>query len=293
MKIKKFLQYASVVIVGIFLIYFLKLVFSGELPLSQAFKIGSLTIHYYGLILAAALYGGYLCSQYFARKESVGDAILDQLLPFLFVFGLLGARVYHILSSLGYYQQNPQAIVQVWNGGLSIYGMLFGGLIGLAVFIVYKKPSLSFWKILDLLVPGVLVGQIIGRFGNLFNYELFGYPTSLPWKMFVPGIFRPELFAGNSYFHPLFLYESLLLGLTLAVLAILWKKRIVARWPSGSLFLTYVLLYNTVRFFLEFLRIDSVFIGTFRQNALVSLGLIIVALGILMYRKHAKISQHN
>src|SRR6185503_18381739 len=129
----------------------------------------------------------------------------------------------------------------------------------------------------------------IARLGNFFNYELFGYPTSLPWKMFVPEIFRAPAYQAASFFHPLFLYEILLLSLVLIVLNQIEK----APSRAGTLFLWYVLLYNSGRFFLEFLRIDSVFIGPIRQNAVVSAGLAIIALAALLYYRYAKVPQNS
>jgi phosphatidylglycerol:prolipoprotein diacylglycerol transferase len=160
-----------------------------------------------------------------------------------------------------------------------------------------------------------LLGQIIGRFGNFFNYEAFGYPTNLPWKMFVPESFRPEEFLQNSFFHPWFLYE-ILANLFILFLILRFDKlgrsdflaaeldpptaglkqsslqkstrptfqkfrEGILKTLFNNLFFTYLLLYNAVRACLEFLRIDSTFIGSFRLNFLVSVSLVLVCLVIL------------
>lgn len=129
--------------------------------------------------------------------------------------------------------------------------------------------------ILDWLAPSVVLGQIIGRFGNLFNYEAFGYPTNLPWKMFVPKNFRPVLFQNENFFHPWFLYE--ILG-NLIILFLLFKviSKKYKNSSPGYIVFFYLLLYNSLRFCLEFLRVDSTFIDSFRLNALVSLALVII-----------------
>ena len=176
--------------------------------------------------------------------------------------------MYHVLSSFPYYWIHPLDSFKVWNGGLSIYGAVLGGIVTLWVLKKFITPNSSLLIILDWLVPSVVLGQIIGRFGNLFNYEAFGYPTNLPWKMFVPLGFRPEAYLSFSYFHPWFLYEALGNGIVLLLLLKISKK---AR--PGQVALLYILLYNSIRFCLEFLRIDSTFIGIFRLNAIVEFGI--------------------
>ena len=195
----------------------------------------------------------------------------EDIIFWVIIGGFIGARAYHVLSSLSYYIENPADILMVWHGGLSIIGSLLGGLITL--YFKAGRNSKTFLTYLDWLAPALVLGQIIGRFADLFNYELFGYPTSLPWKMFVPEIFRSEIFANSNFFHPLFLYESL--GNAL-ILWFLLKK--VKPANPGKVFFTYLMSYGVLRFLLEFLRIDSIFIGSLRLNALMSLIFIIASL---------------
>ena len=169
----------------------------------------------------------------------------------------------------------------VWHGGLSVIGAGLGGLLTLCVIVMWK----GYGKVptfLDWLAPSMALGQVIGRFADLFNYELFGYPTNLPWKMFVPADFRPTAYLSAGYFHPLFLYEAL--GSAFILFLLLWKTKQQGN-EKGRVFFTYLMLYGTLRFFLEFLRIDSVFIGGLRLNALVSLGFILSGFIGLHWRK--------
>ncbi len=141
-------------------------------------------------------------------------------------------------------------------------------------------------QLLDWLAPSVLLGQIIGRFGNFFNYEAFGYPTNLPWKMLVPEGFRPMGFATSQYYHPLFLYEALGNVVILVVLLNFYKSyksyMTYRAYKSGTLFFMYLFLYNALRFGLEYLRVDSTFVyEIFRLNVLVS-GLLCI-FGLLGY----------
>lgn len=248
----------------------------------------------------------------------------------------MGARLYHVASSWQYYWQYPLDAFKVWNGGLSIYGALLGGVI--VVLCAIKFSSLvsnsevlrvvrqsnasgqseiatssqnvtsrndtifnyqfSIINILDWLTPSVLLGQIIGRFGNWFNYEAFGYPTSLPWGMFVPEAFRPVGLTSFQYFHPLFLYEALGNLCILVFLMNLHRSNksytTYSTHAPGVLFFMYLFLYNTLRFALEHLRIDSTFIqGVFRLNALVSGVLLLVGILGMYLVTHDRNSKKN
>ena len=255
------------------LFWFLAQVFSGQLILPQALSLGPVTIRYYGLIMAAAMLTALLYARKTAAAYGYTPEQAEDLALYLVPVGFVFARVYHVLSEFAYYQAHPLDMLKVWQGGLSIYGAVLGGAVCLWVMQKTRRLKPSLLTTFDWLAPSVLLGQIIGRFGNLFNYEAYGYPTGLPWKMFVPAVFRPENFVESAFFHPWFLYEALA---NLAVFFFL--KKIAPKANTGALFFSYVLLYNTARFCLEFLRIDSVFIGNLRQNATVSLGLIILGL---------------
>ena len=273
----------------VFVVVFLGLlskIFSGQWVLPQVFHIGFLTIHYYGLCMAAAIAVGYWLAQKRAGRFGLNAPQADTLLFWVVISGFLGARAYHVLSDIGYYAQYPADMFKIWQGGLSIYGAVLGGLV--CLLLCRKIYKLKILNLLDWLAPAVLVGQIIGRLGNLFNYEAYGYPTVLPWGMYVPEQFRPEAFAGRDYFHPWFLYEMLWNGLVLAGLLALGQRK---KLNSGMLFLAYVLLYNIGRFFLEFMRIDSTWLGPLRLNAAVSCALVFLALGgfLTLASKHAQV----
>ncbi len=257
----------SVIVVAVLWVLF-KNVFSGHSILPQTFSIGPFVIRYYGLCMAIAVLAGFYLAQTRAPRYGMKSAQAEDFIFYLIVCGFVGARLYHVLSSAGYYMQYPLDVFKVWNGGLSIYGAVAGGVV--AVFVFARRYNLQALRLLDWLTPSLLLGQIIGRFGNLFNYELFGYPTKLPWKMFVPAAFRPESFVSQAYFHPLFLYEALMNAVILIVLLFFYERKFGSAVRPGTLFFWYLLLYNAGRFFLEFLRIDSVFIGTIRINAIVS-----------------------
>lgn len=257
-------------------IYFLRLVFSGRLILPQFFNLGTFTVHYYGIIMALAVSAGWLLAKKRAIRYGIDAKIADDIIFWMIFGGFLGARIYHVLSSAGYYLGHPVDAFKVWQGGLSIYGAVLGGLA--VLLFLSTRYTLHATRLLNWLTPPLILGQIIGRFGNLFNYEAFGYPTNLPWKMFVPLGFRPEGYQSVIFFHPWFLYEQI------GLLAIFFIISRIARWNKASLFIYYLLLYNTLRFGLEFLRIDSTMVGHFRLNSITSLVLAGFALAMIILR---------
>lgn len=282
----------------ILLIFVISLVFSGRVILPQAFSLGPVTIHFYGITMALAVMAGF----YWAVKSSpaygIGKKAAEDMLFWAVIFGFIGARAYHVLSSIGYYWAHPIDIFKVWNGGLSIYGAAIAGFLTLVIYLKNNKSQPSTSKpmsrvtldMMDWLVPSFAIGQIIGRMGNFFNYEAFGYPTNLPWKMFVPVNFRPEGFSQYQFFHPWFLYEQLGIILIFFALWPLYKKD--RQDGQGRLFFFYLILYNILRFSLEFIRIDSTFIGGLRLNSVISLLLALCGLaGLIATYKHVKKTQ--
>ena len=274
------LRWVIFVLALYFILYTLCQVFSGAIILPQTFSLGPFTVRYYGFFMALAVASGFYLAVKRANTFGLATKEAEDILFWTIVGGFIGARLYHVLSSLQFYLNHPLDIFKVWNGGLSIYGVVLGGIISLLVYRKLKTYNLQLTTILNWLTPSLIVGQIIGRFGNMFNYELYGYPTTLPWKMFVQESFRSSQYEASIFFHPLFLYEQLGLFVIFFVVTRLEVRKKV------SLFFWYVLLYNILRIPLEFLRIDSAFIGGVRQNALVSFVLILIAIVFLV--KHAR-----
>jgi phosphatidylglycerol---prolipoprotein diacylglyceryl transferase len=258
-------------VVFFLLVLLLQPVFSGSVVLQQVLQLGSVQIRYYGVLLALAAAAGYWLA--LKRRQSYGITRQHaEAVAFLMIAsGFIGARLYHVISELPFYLQNPGQVLAVWNGGLSIFGAMLGGLIGLVIYKRFHQSfNVSLPSLLDWLTPSLLIGQIIGRFGNFVNYEIYGTPTNLPWKMFVPASFRQTPFEAERFFHPLFLYEAVGCAVILYLVIRLKLK-------GGQLFLLWLLLYNVMRFFLEQLRVGSVIHFGVRFNALVAAGLTLVA----------------
>lgn len=266
-------------------------IFAGNFVLPQSLHIGNFELQYYGLILAVAALAGYFLAMHRRKEFGIESSEADKIIFYVIVAGFVGARLYHVISEIGFYANEPAKIFAIWNGGLSIYGVVIGGIVVLLLYkIFHSKDSvnisqkMSLWTLLDWLIPSVALGQIIGRFGNFFNYEIYGYATSLPWKMFVPPQFRDSTLRLNEFFHPLFLYEA-----TGSVIILYLLLKIKLR--PGALFLVWLFLYNVMRFFLEQLRVGSVIYGDIRVNALFSL--VLILLSITLYVKYVKPSSQN
>lgn len=194
-------------------------------------------------------------------------------LIWVLIGGLIGARLYHVASLWGYYSQNPGAIIAIWQGGLGIYGGLFGGAVAL---ILYSRlHHLSLLSLLDLAALGLPLGQAIGRFGNYFRQELYGLPTNLPWGIYIAPENRLWQVGHFDRFQPLFLYESLGCILIFITLITLIQKRKLYLF-DGAIFLIYIALYGILRFTLEPLRIESWVIGNVNAAQAVSAVFVII-----------------
>lgn len=252
-------------------------------PGAIAFTVGPLAVRWYGLLIATGvLLGTTLAHREAIRRRVDPDKLLNAIVLTVLV-ALAGARLYYVLFNWDYYGAHPAKIVAVWEGGLAIHGGLIAG--ALTTLLYCRHAGLPLPVTLDIMAPCVAIGQAIGRWGNFFNQEAFGVPTSLPWKLYIDPAHRPPELAGFEYFHPTFLYESLW---NLLVFGILWfglRKRLEGR--PGALTLCYLGLYSIGRFFVEGLRIDSLMLGSLRAAQVASV-LLVAASGaglLLMFRR--------
>jgi phosphatidylglycerol:prolipoprotein diacylglycerol transferase len=180
-----------------------------------------------------------------------------------------------------YYFQHPLEILKIWKGGLGIFGGIIGGAIALAIYCRSNKQNFFEWT--DIIAPGLLIAQAIGRWGNFVNQEVYGPPSDLPWAIYIDPAHRLPGFEAVERYHPLFLYESLLTllgGLLLLYIARKYKDKLF----TGDLFLMYLVYYPLIRFGLEFIRLDPSAVGTININQTVMLIVGILALSILVLR---------
>ena len=249
----------------------LTLAFQFASPGPTLIELGPLTIRWYGLLIASAVLIGVTLSQYLAKRRNVDPNLLGDLAIWLVIAAIPCARLYYVLFEWEQYAQRPQDIIAIWKGGIAIHGAILGGLLAALIFARLRK--VSFWLLADLVVPSLILGQAIGRWGNFFNSEAFGRPTDLPWKLYIPPQQRPPELINYDYFHPTFLYESLWNLMVFAILMTLFFRDL-KRKPHlkvGTLVLVYMVAYSLGRFWIEGLRTDSLMIGPLRVAQVISL----------------------
>jgi phosphatidylglycerol:prolipoprotein diacylglycerol transferase len=257
----------------------LTLAFQFASPGPILFELGPFTVRWYGLLIASAVLIGVSLSQYLAKRRNVDPDLLGDLAIWLVLSAIPAARLYYVLFEWEQYSKRPDQIIAIWNGGIAIHGAIIGGTLAALIFARLKKVSI--WQLADLVVPSLILGQAIGRWGNFFNSEAFGRPTNLPWKLYIPPQQRPLEFINFEYFHPTFLYESLWNLMVFGILMTLFfrdlKKR--SHLKVGTLALIYMVAYSAGRVWIEGLRMDSLMLGPLRIAQIVSLSAI--ALGLL------------
>jgi len=220
-------------------------------------ELGPLAIRWYGLLIAVAVLLGLWVSSQLAKMRGLDPSVISDLLPLIVLSAVIGARLYYVIFEWQQYQINWLEAFQIWKGGIAIHGALLGG--SIAVIAYSRWMKLSFWALMDVLLPSVALGQAIGRWGNFFNSEAFGLPTSLPWKLFIPVANRPAAYLNQSWFHPTFLYESIWdLGLFVLLILLFRQRRTNGEWllPKGGISCVYAFGYSLGRFWIEGLRLD-------------------------------------
>lgn len=248
----------------------------------ELFRIGPMPIHSYGVMIATAFLMALWVGIKEAKRKDIDLKLVSDFVTYALIYGILGARLaYVIFFDLQYYLNHPLHILFVWEGGLVLYGGILGGLIAGIWFI--KKHKLNFWKFADTLAPSVILGQAIGRIGCFLSGDSYGVPTELPWGVKFPEGSLPNLHFGQIPIHPTQIYESLL---NFVIFMVLWKLR-KRNTYNGFLFLLYLISYSAMRFFIEFLRGDSLYIGStpIRSAQLISVAIIALSLLMIPYLK--------
>lgn len=249
-------------------------------PSISSFQIGPLTIHIYALCLITGIIAAWVIGLRRWRARGGTPETFETVLIWAIPIGIVGARLYHVATHLGDYfaPGATQHWWAIWEGGIAIYGAIGFG--ALAAWLVARRERIAFAALADALAPGIAVGQALGRFGNWFNQELYGQPTTLPWGLEIDPVHRAPGFEQYETFHPTFAYEALW-NVFVAVL-LLWADRRF-RLGRGKVFALYVALYGLGRTFTEGLRLDYSYdvFGPIRFNQAVAI-LICVA-GIALF----------
>ena len=221
-------------------------------PDTNAIHLGPLQIRAYGLMIAVGVIVGVRVAQGRWAGRGGDPADVSRLASWSVVAGLVGARIYHVITDYQRFEGRWLHVFAVWEGGLGIPGGLLAG-VAVGVLLA-RRWGLPAADLLDVVAPAIPIAQAIGRLGNWFNQELFGRPTSLPWGLRIDPEHRPAGYAHISTYHPTFLYEALW-NLALAGLLVLYERRSPTRRP-GRLFALYVGGYGLGRLWVESLRID-------------------------------------
>ncbi|MFX3648462.1 MAG: prolipoprotein diacylglyceryl transferase [Paenibacillus sp.] len=219
------------------------------------FSIGSLQVHWYGLILGF----GALAGLFLAIREGKRFGIPQEFFMDMLLLGvpsaIIGARIYFVAFKWEDYKDNLIDVFKIWNGGIAIYGALIGAIICGIIYFRYK--GYPFWRIVDICAPGLLAGQMIGRWGNFVNQEAYGSVVEesfLRNKLHLPDFIVNQMYIGDAFHHPTFLYESLWSLLGIALLMVLRRQKFVR---AGEIFMSYFIWYSIGRFFIEAIRTDS------------------------------------
>ena len=249
-----------------------------------AFKLGNLSVKWYGVIMAVAIILAVSMAIVEGRKRQIESDDFMDLLLWAVPIGYVGARIYYVIFEWNYYSQHLDQIIAIWNGGIAIYGGLLAGLAVLLVF-CYKRMLPPF-LMLDVITPGVMAAQILGRWGNFINQEAHGGPTTLAFlqSLHLPNFIISQMKIGGIYYQPTFLYESFfnLIGL-LIILFLRHKKHL---FKQGEIFMLYLAWYSVVRFFVEGMRTDSLYLmGSIRVSQMLSVILLIVVICLFIYRR--------
>ena len=238
-----------------------------DILMKNYIDLGFTKIYFYSImILIGMAIGVFLVYREF-KRHGYNVKELDNMAFYTILCGLVGARIWYVLFNLSEYKDNLLEMFAIWHGGLAIHGAIFGGL--LFLFFYSRKHNFHFIKISDIVMPAVLIGQIIGRWGNFFNQEAHGGPVSRAFldKLCIPDFIIDGMYIKGQYYHPTFLYETVYnLLIMVFILFIRRNKKI----KEGMVFSIYLMGYGILRFFVESLRTDSLMLGSIRVAQLIS-----------------------
>lgn len=243
-----------------------------------ALQLGPFTVRWYGLIFVTSiLVAIWLTMRAAEHRGGLDPDFVPDLAMFVVPAGILGARLYEVfILSWPYYSQYPGKIFATWEGGLAIHGGVLGSLLVGGLYVWYKRQS--FWLWADMIAPGLILAQAIGRWGNFFNQEAYGSPAPAWLVERLPGFIREGMTIQGTVMHPTFLYESVWNLLVFGMLYAVQRKK-----PAvGTVFSLYLILYNIGRFAIESIREDSSYLfGTIRIAQAMAVLQIIAGLGFL------------
>lgn len=257
----------------------------------QNISVFGFEIAYYGIIIGLGVIAGILLAAYLAKKSGINPDLIYDFALYEVVFSVIGARLYYVIFSWDLYKDNIWSVFNIREGGLAIYGAVIAAVLTAVVYTRVKK--IVFWPLVDIGAPALILGQIMGRWGNFFNREAFGGYTDSLFAMQLPldavrvGDITDEMLAnkevidGIAYIqvHPTFLYESLWNLAVFGVLLFFWKRKKF----DGQIFLMYLFGYGVGRFLIEGLRTDSLMIPNTGLRVSQVLALVLVITSAILF----------
>ena len=247
-------------------------------------EIGNIKIYYYSVFILIAIIIGITFCLKEARKVNIGSAFMRDLLFNVIIVAIIGARLYYVTFNFQEFKDNLLSVLYIWEGGMAIYGSVIAS----ALYIIYycKKKERPILKTMDVIVPFLILGQAIGRWGNFLNQEAYGPVVSRSFleNLHIPNFVIDGMYINGAYHQPTFFYESLWCLLGFALLMII--RHFIKKIKDGDQTFIYFIWYGIGRFFIEGLREDSLYFQNFRISQIVSIILLIIGIsGILTRRK--------
>lgn len=242
--------------------------------------LGFLSIKWYSVLMLIALLIGITMITREAKHFNISENFITNLLFWTVIIAIIGSRTYYVIFEWDYYSLHPEEIIKIWQGGLAIHGAILFG----ALFIIFytKKYKVKTLKIIDIIVPALCIGQVIGRWGNFFNGEAHGPATTLKFlqNLHLPNFIIEGMYINGTYYHPTFLYESIWNLVGFIILMCLRRYKYL---KVGTLTSIYLIWYSIGRFFIEALRTDSLMLGNIKMAQLVSILLFIIGVIIFIF----------
>jgi len=249
-----------------------------------AVSLGPFDIRWYALFILSGILGAIWLSSWLAGKRGLDPEFVIDIAPWVVFLGIAGARLYWVLLEWERFRDDLLGALNIRSGGLSIHGAIIAGVV--VIWVLTRRRGQPFFTWLDIIVPGVALGQALGRWGNWANQEAFGTPTDLPWAVTIDPAHRPAGYEQYATFHPTFLYESIFNLLNAILLAwLVLRLPGLRRLRSGDVVALYLVNYGVVRFFIERIRTDSLYIGPLPAAYWLSFALIGAGLLILVGRR--------
>lgn len=244
------------------------------------FTFMNIEIKWYSVLILIGIIIAILLILKEIKKFNINKNNIFDMCFYAIIFGIIGARLYYVLFNISYYKYNLLEIFAIWNGGLAIHGGLIAGT--LTIYLYTRKNKMNFIKMLDIIVPAVILAQAIGRWGNFFNSEAHGFATTYAnlKNLWIPEFVIKGMNIGGIYYLPTFYFESLWCLLGFIILLIIRKLKYI---KIGTLTCVYLMWYSFGRFFIEAWRTDSLMLGGFKVAQILSAILFVVALIYLIY----------